>query len=117
MAVLAPMPKASVSTATAVKPGLLHSVRTANRRSWKIALIMSGRAILSPFFTGARMVGRTFYGIRTSVGEGTPDRVVPAFGYPVGLSAFGIWVSGTEIDAPATGRPFGVQGERRDPLP
>ena len=33
-AVLAPMPSASVSTATAVKPGFFASMRRPNFRSW-----------------------------------------------------------------------------------
>src|SRR5581483_7267362 len=35
MAVLAPMPSASVKTATAANPGLWDSVRAAYRRSWE----------------------------------------------------------------------------------
>src|ERR1700693_3462988 len=34
MAVFAPMPRVSVSTATTVKPGLFASIRTAKRTSW-----------------------------------------------------------------------------------
>src|SRR5579863_322186 len=34
MAVLAPIPRASVRTAMAVKPGFLNSIRTPNLRSW-----------------------------------------------------------------------------------
>src|SRR6266516_719535 len=41
MAVFAPMPSASVRTATAVKAGLLARVRTAERRSWSRASIRS----------------------------------------------------------------------------
>src|SRR5579862_1564074 len=37
MAVLAPTPQASVSTATTVNPGLLSRVRTANRICWSIS--------------------------------------------------------------------------------
>jgi hypothetical protein len=36
MAVLPPMPSASESKATAVNAGLLASVRTLTRRSWRI---------------------------------------------------------------------------------
>jgi hypothetical protein len=35
IAVFAPIPKASVSTATSVNPGLFTSIRTAYRKSWK----------------------------------------------------------------------------------
>src|SRR5213083_2404323 len=35
MAVFAPMPRASVRAATAVKPGFFRSMRKAKRRSWK----------------------------------------------------------------------------------
>ena len=39
MAVLAPIPRASVDTATAVKPGFLDSIRRPYRKSWIKVLI------------------------------------------------------------------------------
>src|SRR5215204_1563731 len=49
MAVFAPMPSASVNTATAANPGCLARVRTAYRTSFKRVLI-----VLTPFSRGRR---------------------------------------------------------------
>src|SRR5256885_1829103 len=67
MAVLAPIPRASVSTATAVKPGLFASVRTAKRRSWRSVFIIR---------TSRQPSGRL--GQRGATGRSSPARSRPA---------------------------------------
>jgi hypothetical protein len=52
IAVFAPMPSASVSTATAVKPGFLSNCRQANRRSFMLRCQLS--VVSSPLLAAAK---------------------------------------------------------------
>jgi hypothetical protein len=45
MAVFAPMPSASDSTATAVNAGLLPSIRAANRKSFSSVIVLAPLAV------------------------------------------------------------------------